>query len=150
MVEAAPSSPLVMSEPDLLLEVLVVPFDAPAQLGEIDQLGERDVFRQGREPVLRRLLLVLGPFDQEPFLGAGLLAPFVTVCWAYAHSGIARGEPVGRTFAPGDGFPGRLRQAERQGLGLDRLVFAIAPQAAGRAAPSTPVLRRQGSRALGP
>ena len=72
MVEASPTSPLVMTETDLLLQVLVVPFDAPAQLGEIDQLGERGVFRQGREPVLRRLLLVLGPFDQEPFLDAGV------------------------------------------------------------------------------
>jgi hypothetical protein len=33
-VEAAPSSPFNMAEPDLLLELLVIALDAPAQFGE--------------------------------------------------------------------------------------------------------------------
>src|SRR6202163_4174081 len=40
MVEAAPSAPFIMAEPDLLLEFLIVALDAPAQLGEIDQRPE--------------------------------------------------------------------------------------------------------------
>ena len=39
MVKASPAATFVVSEPDLLLELLVVALDAPAQLGEIDQPG---------------------------------------------------------------------------------------------------------------
>jgi hypothetical protein len=62
----------IMSEPEFLLEFVVVAFDAPAPLGEIDQFGERDILRQGREPICGRLILVPRPFDQEPFLRARL------------------------------------------------------------------------------
>ena len=37
MMEAAPTSSLVMAEAELLLEILVIALDAPAQLGQIDQ-----------------------------------------------------------------------------------------------------------------
>ena len=37
MVEASPASSLVVPEPDLLVEVLMIPLDAPAQFGKIDQ-----------------------------------------------------------------------------------------------------------------
>jgi hypothetical protein len=40
MVEAAPAAPFVVAEPDLLLEVLVVALDAPAQFGDVDQSAE--------------------------------------------------------------------------------------------------------------
>src|SRR4030081_2812827 len=51
MMKAAPAASLIVSEPDLLLELLIVALDAPAQFGEIDQLAEADLLRQGREPV---------------------------------------------------------------------------------------------------
>src|ERR1700676_3125916 len=51
MVKAAPSASLVVTEPDLLLEFLIVSFDAPAQLGKIDELAEADLRRQRRQPV---------------------------------------------------------------------------------------------------
>ena len=41
MVEAAPSSPFEVAEPNLLFEFLVVTFDAPAQFGGVDDLMER-------------------------------------------------------------------------------------------------------------
>ena len=37
-MEATPAAPFVVTEPDLLLEVLIVALDAPAQLGQIDEL----------------------------------------------------------------------------------------------------------------
>ena len=55
MVKAAPSASLVVTEPDLLLEFLIVSFDAPAQLGKIDELVEADLRRQRRQPVFGRL-----------------------------------------------------------------------------------------------
>jgi hypothetical protein len=48
---------LEVTEADFLLEVLIIALDAPAQLGEIDDARERDVVRQCRKPVLRRLAL---------------------------------------------------------------------------------------------
>ena len=51
-MEAAPRTPLEMPEPDLLLEFLMVAFDAPAQLGDVDQtMGGRD--HEGRSVVPR-------------------------------------------------------------------------------------------------
>src|SRR4051812_47197591 len=75
MVEAAPAAALVVPEPDFLLEILVVPLDPPAQLSQVDHLLEADLLGQGRQPVLRRLRLALGPLDQQPFLEAS--SPFV-------------------------------------------------------------------------
>src|SRR6516164_541911 len=66
MVEAAPSPPFEMSEPDLLLEFLIVTFDPPAQLGNIDEPTKRDVSRKRRQPIFDRLLFAVGPFDQQP------------------------------------------------------------------------------------
>lgn len=40
--------------------------DAPRQFGG-DQIVERNVVRQGREPVIGRSLLAFGPLDQLPF-----------------------------------------------------------------------------------
>ena len=37
MMESAPASALVMAKTEFLLEVLVIAFDAPAQLGGVDQ-----------------------------------------------------------------------------------------------------------------
>jgi hypothetical protein len=39
VVKAAPSAPLVMAKTQLLLEVLVVPLDAPAQFCGVDQIA---------------------------------------------------------------------------------------------------------------
>jgi hypothetical protein len=44
VVEAAPSSPFKMPEPDFLLELLIVAFDTPAQLGDVHQSAEADVW----------------------------------------------------------------------------------------------------------
>ena len=70
VMEAPPSAPLEMPEPDFLLELLIITLDAPAQLGEGDQAIEGDVVGKGREPVFGWFALTLWPFDQQPFLRA--------------------------------------------------------------------------------
>ena len=62
MMEASPAAPFVMSEPHLLLEILVVALDPPAHLGHADEGGPLGVRRQCREPVLGRLVLARRPF----------------------------------------------------------------------------------------
>ena len=91
MVEAAPSAAFEMSEPDLLLEFLIVAFDAPAQIGNINKRCKLNAFWQGREPVFGRLLLALGPLDQQPFLRARFGELLVAVRRANAQAGEARG-----------------------------------------------------------
>ena len=71
VMEASPTSSLKVPEPEFLFEFLVVPLDAPAQLRERDEAVEGDVFRKGRKPELRGLLLLSWPFDEEPFLVTG-------------------------------------------------------------------------------
>jgi hypothetical protein len=74
VVETAPATPLVVPEPEFLLEFLVVAFNAPPELGQLDQTLKADVLRQGREPVLGGLLVSFGPLDQEPFGGRDALS----------------------------------------------------------------------------
>lgn len=78
VMEAAPTSALIMAKADLLFEFLIIPFDPPSQLGLVDEVGELGIFRQGREPTLGRLALAVRPLDQEPFLSVGDGAPLTT------------------------------------------------------------------------
>src|ERR1700720_877070 len=57
VMEAAPASSFEMSEPDLLFEFLIIALDTPTQFGEVHQLAEGDVFRQGRKPIFGWLFL---------------------------------------------------------------------------------------------
>src|SRR5258708_4891730 len=120
MMEAAPSAAFVMPEAELLLEVLIVAFDTPAQLGEIDQAREADVLRQGGQPVLRRLGLALWPFHQQPLFGAYTLR--IATGGAHPQAGDPGGQSAARRLAPRDAAPRRFRQAEGQRLDRDRLV----------------------------
>ena len=80
VVEAAPTAAFKVVKPDLLLELLVIAFDTPTQLGEIDKTGQADVGRQARQPVFCRLLLAFGPFDQESFFRPRRAAVEVAPC----------------------------------------------------------------------
>src|SRR5712691_7826770 len=66
MMESSPAAALEMIQPQLVLELLIVALDPPAQLGEADELGDRGRLRQRREPILRRFAGSPGPFDQQP------------------------------------------------------------------------------------
>ena len=51
VMEAAPSAPFIVSEPDLLLELLIVALNAPAHLGNVNKIAEGDVFWPRGQPV---------------------------------------------------------------------------------------------------
>ena len=71
-MKTAPSSPLIVAETEFLLQFLVITLDAPAQLGEIHETRKAYGCRQGRKPILGRLVFALRPFDQQPFLRPAL------------------------------------------------------------------------------
>ena len=132
MVETAPAAPFEMAEADFLLEVLIVALDAPAQLGRIDQIGEGNVFRQGRQPGFGRSRVALGPFDRQPFLRSQLRELFVAVCRPHPHPRKTRRQPIGRTLAPGDCLPCRFRQTGGERPRPDQAFAASAPRLAAR------------------
>jgi hypothetical protein len=51
MMKASPSAAFEMPEPDLLLELLIVALDPPAQFGEFDQALKGDIFGKGRASI---------------------------------------------------------------------------------------------------
>src|ERR1700722_14588001 len=118
MMEAAPAAAFVMPEPNLLLELLVVALDAPAQFCKIDEPLEADILRQRRETVFGRLFFALGPLDQQP-LRRQLLGDQLVVSDTDAHPRKARGQLIGRALSPRHRTPGPLRQAKRHLLGRD-------------------------------
>src|SRR6266536_1845554 len=79
MMEASPAAALEMTQPELVLELLIVALDPPTQLGEADELGERGRLRQRREPILRGLRVLSRPLDQHPLLRPGRRALCVAV-----------------------------------------------------------------------
>ena len=85
VMKAAPTSPLVVTKAELLLEVLVIALDPLAQLGGVDQGAVADGGRQRGQPVFRRFGFVRWPFDQAPFLGAWCGALIIAMRRAYAH-----------------------------------------------------------------
>jgi hypothetical protein len=88
MMEAAPAAASEMVQPELVFELLVVALDPPAQLGEVDEIGEGRRCRQGREPAA----LVLGkPVSSTIHAGTG---PCRTI-GASAHSRVTCGTAAG-------------------------------------------------------
>ncbi len=82
MVKAAPGAPLAVVETNLLLEVLIVALDAPAQLDRANQLSMRSIGRQRRQVVLRRRCFAVGPLADQPLL---LTRSQVSPFWVSIH-----------------------------------------------------------------
>ena len=150
MMKAPPAPALVVTQAEILLEVLVVALDTPTHLGLIDHALERRVFGQRGQPVLERRCVALGPLDEQPLGFAHLIAQVVPVRCAHSHAGEARTQLGVRSFAPRDGVP--MLGPEFQGERLDRLRMVLrqsgTAQAQSRAefanpAPATPIGRRR-------
>src|SRR5208283_545047 len=106
MMESPPASPLEMSQAEFALQFLVVAFDAPAQLDDVDENRERHVLGQGREPVFGRLRLALWPFDDEPFHAMRPNVFMVARRRPDPRGGEARRQRLVGAFAPLDFVPG--------------------------------------------
>lgn len=64
-----------MVQAQAVLEFAVVVLDAPAGLGQADQVGDRGVVRQVGQPVVGESLGVVGPLDQQPAVGKDRVSP---------------------------------------------------------------------------
>ena len=92
MMKPAPVAALVVAKAELLLELLVIPLDPPARLGNPHEALQRRAPGQIGEPVLGWLSLAVRPLDQQPLLWPGLGALGVAMRRADPHRGEARGQ----------------------------------------------------------
>src|SRR5271165_4203904 len=97
----------------LLLQFLVVALDAPPQLRRGHQFPQADRRRQVGQPVFRRLLLGLGPFEQQPLFWARLAALVVPMRHAHPPGRKAGMHRAARAFAPT--HPAQVAWAQTQG-----------------------------------
>src|SRR5438874_13765600 len=125
-MEATPTTPFVVTKPELRLEFFIIAFNAPAKLGVVDQIAERNVFRKRRKPVFGRLLLSLGPLDQQPFLLVSLERR-MSIGQANAQARKARRKDVGGALPPFNRLPGRHRQFKSNLLHIDDVWSATPP-----------------------
>src|SRR5713226_3570952 len=79
MVEAPPAPPFEVIQAQLVLQLLVVPLDPPAQHRESDQIGVRRRRRQRGQPILDRRGLGARPFDEQPLFGTWRRTPVVAM-----------------------------------------------------------------------
>ena len=68
MMKATPAPSLVVAQAEFLFKLLIVPFNAPAHLGGINQIYQRGISGQRRQPILARFYLIYRPFDQQPLI----------------------------------------------------------------------------------
>src|SRR5271157_3113114 len=125
MMESPPASPLEMSKAQFALQFLVVAFDAPAQLDDVNESRERHALGQGREPVFGGLRLALWPFDDEPFDGMRRNQFVVARRRPDPRGGEARRQRLARAFAPLDILPGLGGQAHRKLFGRNRPTIGV-------------------------
>src|SRR5437879_4999816 len=115
MVEAPPAPPFEVIQPQLVLQLLVVPLDPPAQHGEPDQIGARGHRRQRGQPILDRGGFGARPLDEQPLFGARRRTPVVAMRGPHADRREARAHRAPRALAPGHGAPGPRRELLGQG-----------------------------------
>src|SRR5260370_8321536 len=123
MMEATPAAALEMIQPQLVLELLIVALDPPAQLGEADELGDGGRLRQRREPVLGGRAVAPWPFDQQPLFRPRCRALLIAMGGPHAQAREARAHRAPRPFAPRHRPPRRRRQGGghlREPLGVVR------------------------------
>ena len=129
MMESPPASPLEVRQAQFALQFLIVAFDAPAQLDDVDEIREGRVSGQRREPVFRWLRLALRPFDDQPLDGMGLDELVVARRRPDPHGGEARGQRLVGAFAPFDVCPGFGGQAHRELFGRYGPMLVVVSQA---------------------
>src|ERR1700693_2942648 len=106
MMKAAPTPSLVVAQAEFLLELLIVPLNAPAHFGCLDQIHKRGVSGQRRQTILGRFCLIYRPFDQQPLFGTWSAQPLlVTMRSPHSHGGEARRQGRVAALTPLDRAP---------------------------------------------
>lgn len=89
VVKVTPASPFIMTEAELLFQVLIVALDAPAHLGHEHKLIKCRLLRGGSEKVFERLRIAIRPFNKQPFFVANCASLVVAMCGTNPYGGKA-------------------------------------------------------------
>src|SRR5437867_10093659 len=100
MMEAAPAPALEVIQAEFVLELLGVPLDPPAELGEADELGERGQRGEGRQPILRGVRFPPRPLTHQPLFRAGVRPFLIAMRRPDAEPGKAGSHRPARALAP--------------------------------------------------
>src|SRR5215218_2411158 len=120
MMEAAS---LVVSQAQLLFQLLVIALDPPAQFGQIDQAIEGHVRREGGQPILGGFGVALGPFDQQPFLAPRRGPPIIAMGGPHPNPGKARCQRCRAYIEPANRWPASVRKTKSKRLYTYRRVL---------------------------
>src|SRR6201995_831123 len=143
MMKPAPVGALVMAEAELLLELLVIPLDPPARLGNPHEALQRRAPGQIGEPVFGWLSFAVWPLDQPPLLWPRLRALRIAMGRADPHGRKARGQLALGCRAPGEAAPSAGGQMHGQCREGHRPMLGSAAQSGGWASATGPGSRRQ-------
>jgi hypothetical protein len=129
VVPAREGAALEVVQPQRVLQLPIVVFHSPAQLGQVDQPLQQGVGREVREPVLDRLGFAVGPLDQQPAhrqlpTAGGAAQPDPGRTHPQRHEPGGQRLAVG-AFAPGDRRGCRLAHVQHQ-LPQRRAALAVA------------------------
>src|SRR6266481_1074572 len=127
-MKPSPVPSFKVTQSKFLLQFLVVALDAPTQLRRTHQLAHAARRREVGEPVLGRLLLCLGPLDQQPLFVARLAALVVPMCDADAQGGEAGMHRAASSFAPTHAAQVARTQTQGQFFDRKRLMSLIPPE----------------------
>src|SRR6201987_6330757 len=100
MMNPAPGAALVVAEAELLLELLVIPLDPPARLGNPHEALQRRAPGQIGEPVLGWLRVAVWPLEQQPLLRPRLRALGIAMSRADPRGRKTRGQLALGSRAP--------------------------------------------------
>src|SRR3989442_15965706 len=137
VMKASPAPAFEVIQADLLLEFLVVAFDAPAEFRQSDELFAWRVGRQSGEPGLGGGRLAARPLDDQPLHLSSAIAPLVSMSRADPHACEPRTHGATIALPPSDRLPGRIGQRFRQGMDRDRMSTLAASDQSRRAPPAT-------------
>ncbi len=110
VMKAPPVASFVMRQAKLLFEFPVIALNAPAHLGDKDQMVDGGVCRSRREPIMIGSLCLFGPFDQQPLFRAQFARQVRVMRRPDSHTGKTRSQRCICAFAPGDLLPDIGRQ----------------------------------------
>lgn len=125
MMKSAPSSALIVTQSEFLLEVLVIALNAPTHMRLGHQVIEGDVLRQRRQVVLEGIGVFGRPFDQQPLLRAQARLAGVTPGMTHPYGGKASTERLVGSLAPANG----VKSVGRQPISADGPGCGVASQA---------------------
>src|ERR1043166_8228768 len=150
MMEAAPTSPLIVSQPQLLLQFQVVALDSPAHVRSTYQIVDGSAFGKRRQPVFARFALIVGPLNEQPLAWPQSRTSHIASSMTHTYRGKACAKLLVGAFSPTDLLPSSGWQRLRQAAHWQRLTPAAAPRGQRRAAASRVALGWQGLYTGGP